>query len=578
MDRCFTAIIFVMMLGLAAILNFSFVANCVEEVIVVEEGESIQEAINRASPGSIIKIMPGKFREQLEINKTLTIIGSGNETVILGSGATVSVKIVRGVTDVILSNLCIDGAGSYKATGLLIQQSNYNKLLNLTIVNFYRGLRIYDSSQSILRNVVLHNNTYNLEVYGLYLSHFLHDIDESNIVNGKRIYYLVNKHNVSLTGDAGYVALVNSTGVKVANMKLSDNFSGLLLAYTNSTEVCNVTCTQNVQGIRLVNSHNITIRECSLISNEWSGISLEPATMCRIYLNTFKFNGHGLYLSFSPYILQMKTMFNKIYLNEFSNNSVAIYVDEVGLNKIYNNNFVENNYAIKVDGASGNLFFHNNFIHNTEDVEILSTAFSNVTNIWDNGYPSGGNFWLKNNGSDKYRGLLQNEEGSDGIMDEPYLVGFNNVDKYPLFSPVTSIIVNQLDENPFEIYGFSKVYNFSFNPSAPPHINFRVMFDAKFNFCRVGMPKNLIWAEADGWKVTLNGSEVEFEVFSSENYTFLCFKLSDSVNGGVIDVKVSGMWAISEYPSIGTVIAIFIGSMVYFKFVKKCLGRSVQKS
>jgi hypothetical protein len=92
------------------------------------------------------------------------------------------------------------------------------------------------------------------------------------------------------------------------------------------------------------------------------------------------------------------------------------------------------------------------------------------------------------------------------------------------------------------------------------------------------MPKNLIWAEADGWKVTLNGSEVEFEVFSSENYTFLCFKLSDSVNGGVIDVKVSGMWAISEYPSIGTVIAIFIGSMVYFKFVKKCLGRSVQKS
>jgi hypothetical protein len=55
--------------------------------------------------------------------------------------------------------------------------------------------------------------------------------------------------------------------------------------------------------------------------------------------------------------------------------------------------------------------------------------------IWDNGYRSGGNYWSDYNGTDSYKGQYQNETGSDGIGDTPYVIDANNTDNYPLMFP-----------------------------------------------------------------------------------------------------------------------------------------------
>jgi hypothetical protein len=57
------------------------------------------------------------------------------------------------------------------------------------------------------------------------------------------------------------------------------------------------------------------------------------------------------------------------------------------------------------------------------------------TNVWDNGYPSGGNYWSDYNGTDLLLGSGQNETGSDGIGDTPYVIDANNRDNYPLMKP-----------------------------------------------------------------------------------------------------------------------------------------------
>jgi len=66
------------------------------------------------------------------------------------------------------------------------------------------------------------------------------------------------------------------------------------------------------------------------------------------------------------------------------------------------------------------------------------------SNTWDDGYPSGGNYWSDYNGTDYYRGPHQNETGSDGIGDTPYIfintainrANDDNVDRYPLMKPI----------------------------------------------------------------------------------------------------------------------------------------------
>ena len=51
---------------------------------------------------------------------------------------------------------------------------------------------------------------------------------------------------------------------------------------------------------------------------------------------------------------------------------------------------------------------------------------------WDDGYPSGGNYWSDYIGVDTKRGPNQDMLGSDGIGDTPYVIDASNRDNYPL--------------------------------------------------------------------------------------------------------------------------------------------------
>ena len=74
------------------------------------------------------------------------------------------------------------------------------------------------------------NNTYNFGVFGTSFSHFMNDIDVSNTVDGKSIHYLINQHNMLISSEAGYVGLINCTGITAENLNLSKNLEGVLLA------------------------------------------------------------------------------------------------------------------------------------------------------------------------------------------------------------------------------------------------------------------------------------------------------------------------------------------------------------
>lgn len=92
-------------------------------------------------------------------------------------------------------------------------------------------------------------------------------------------------------------------------------------------------------------------------------------------------------------------------------------------NNISGNTLINNTCGIELSSSSSNRIYHNNFINNTYQALVSPDSLNNV---WDEGYPSGGNYWSN------YTGLDAN---GDGIGDSPYVIDANNRDNFPLMTP-----------------------------------------------------------------------------------------------------------------------------------------------
>ncbi len=101
---------------------------------------------------------------------------------------------------------------------------------------------------------------------------------------------------------------------------------------------------------------------------------------------------------------------------------------------ISGNNISNNGVGVELYASFRTRLYHNNFIGN--GVNARTTVYSNGS--WDNGYPSGGNYWSNYTGTDMCSGPQQNIcTGPDGIGDKPLIISATNVDRYPLMRPTT---------------------------------------------------------------------------------------------------------------------------------------------
>jgi parallel beta-helix repeat protein len=114
------------------------------------------------------------------------------------------------------------------------------------------------------------NNKFNFGVSASNITNYINNVDTSNSVNGKPIYYWVNKTNMTAPSNAGFIALINCTDATVQNLNLSDNYEGLLLAYVKNSTVTNNAINNNYEGIALDNSSGNTLKGNDINSNVYN--------------------------------------------------------------------------------------------------------------------------------------------------------------------------------------------------------------------------------------------------------------------------------------------------------------------
>lgn len=148
--------------------------------------------------------------------------------------------------------------------------SNFNCILRNNLTDNAWGIYLdHGSNNNVMRNNTISGSYVNFGVHIISLAFIIQDIDPSNTVDGKPIYYLINHQDATVPSDAGYVALIACTNMTVEDLVLRNNFQGLLLHSTQNSTIRNNTMINNGLAITIGYSSNNFLFRNSFINNSF---------------------------------------------------------------------------------------------------------------------------------------------------------------------------------------------------------------------------------------------------------------------------------------------------------------------
>lgn len=262
--------------------------------------------------------------------------------------------------------------------GILLYESFYNTVENCSSYDSYTGVKLEGSTQNtILRQTVdqctigllfdtAGNNTIKesemfhcgLHVIGDALADHINDVDTTNLVNGKPLYYLVDHHNEIIPSNAGQVILVSSDHCTISGQNLNDASVGIELAYSSLNLIENNTLNMNhVAAIDFdgVNNNWNIIKNNIILGNNY-GVDVDSSVGNEFLNNIFSENGLALSLSYSES--------SEVIGNTIRNGSAGISFDHSYSNALVENIIQDmNGYGLSFISSSGNSLENNQLEH-----------------------------------------------------------------------------------------------------------------------------------------------------------------------------------------------------------------------
>jgi len=440
---------------------------------------SIQHAIDNATAGNTIYVYNGSYRENVNVDKRLTLRGEGADVVKVTAKSTSDHVIEVTVDYVNISGFNVTGATSYKKAGIYLSSVDHCNLSDNTANSNIHG--IYMSSSS---NNTLTNNTADLNDLGIYLGSSNNNTLTSNTANsnygsrgdiGGNGYgiYLFSSRNNTLTSNT---ANSNNGGY---SMKHSGAGYGIYLSSSSNNMLTSNTANSNYggdgwkeigagYGIYLSSSSNNTLMSNTANSN-YGGYSMMGSRAgagygIRLYLssnNTLMSNtansnyggdgdtkvgdGYGICLASSSNNTLTSNTANSNYGGEGANEVGDGY--GISLNSSSNNMLTSNTansnyggegllevgdgYGIGLNSSSSNTLYQNIMYKNSN-----YNAYDNTAN----------NNWNSSTLGNYYADINAVDSDGNGINDTSYGISGSGgaIDNYPLVvaskvsSPATS--------------------------------------------------------------------------------------------------------------------------------------------
>ncbi|MEA1906905.1 MAG: S-layer protein domain-containing protein, partial [Euryarchaeota archaeon] len=298
--------------------------------------------------------------------------------------------------------------------GIKIDSSSGNTLVdNIMNSNNRNGIDLWYSSNNTLTGNTISGSRYNFGLCGWNDLHFYNNIDTTNLVDGKPIYYIKDASDRILDSgiDAGTIYCIGCDNITVKDVILTNNGAGVFFWRTDNSTIEDVNVSKNDYGIYLGNSSNNTltgntilensrgIKVCNssdntltdnTVSDNWEGINLRNSCDNNLTSNNADSNtGCGISLwnsginmlvdnaisnNWEEGILLRCSSSNDLISNIASGNGDGIYIDCSNSNTLTENNASKNDYGIRLWNSSDNTLTENNASDNWYGIYLHSSS------------------------------------------------------------------------------------------------------------------------------------------------------------------------------------------------------------
>ncbi|QKV91863.1 right-handed parallel beta-helix repeat-containing protein [Streptomyces sp. NA02950] len=224
-----------------------------EPLHVVRPGQSIQTAVELARPGDTIELLPGVYRENIQITTSrLTIRGAGSRTVLRPAK-----KASSNACGKAGHGLCVTGTAQQPVTNVRIQ--------SLTVSGFPKnGIWATHTDRLRVRRVTAADNGQQgigqeMSIRGVFVRNVLRGNRESGI-------HLVNTN-------AHEAGAIDTRGAEVAGNRLSGNGLGVVIRRLRNLTVEQNTVLGNCGGLFVIGDENrpragdLTLRHNAVLEN-----------------------------------------------------------------------------------------------------------------------------------------------------------------------------------------------------------------------------------------------------------------------------------------------------------------------